>query len=191
MSFQFSPSRSVQNFESKSLEKFWKLIAGKILKAFWKQIAGIFLKAKELVTFWKEIAGNLLKANRWKIVESKSLENVSKLFESKSLDNFWKQNAGKILKALERSVILFLQWLRYASDEFLCICARKSWDLLMKTSHKAKYIEFSKFWKQSLAKFWTLSFQKAFNSLTSRKRTVKLKTGRGCTYQSVILNQTK
>ena len=76
------PSRSVQNFESKSLEKVWKLIAGKILKAFWKQIAGKFLKA-----FWKQIAGKFLKANRWKI------------FESKSLENFWKQIAGKFLKA--------------------------------------------------------------------------------------------
>ena len=36
-------------------------------------------------------------------------------------------------------------------------------------------LEFSKFWKQSLAKFWTLSFQKAFNSLTSRKRTVNFR----------------
>ena len=76
------PSRSVQNFESKSLEKVWKLIAGKILKAFWKQIAGKFLKANR----WK-IFESFLKANRWKI------------FESKSLENFWKQIAGKFLKA--------------------------------------------------------------------------------------------
>ena len=115
-------------FESKSLENFWKLIAGKFLKAFWKQITGKFLKA-----FWKQIAGKFLKANRWKIFESKSLENFWKLFESKSLENFW--------KLFESSAILFLQWLRYASDKFLCICTRKSWDLLMKASHKEKYID--------------------------------------------------
>ena len=58
----------------------------KKLKAFWKHIAGVFLKA-----FWK--------FKSWQNFESKSLENVSKLFKSKSVENFWKQNAGKILKA--------------------------------------------------------------------------------------------
>ena len=43
-----------------------------------------------------------LKAKSWQNLESKSLENFSKLFESKSLENFWKQNAGKILKAFWR-----------------------------------------------------------------------------------------
>ena len=64
---------------------------------------------------------SFLKANRWKN------------FESKTLAKFW--------KLFERSAILFLQWLRYASDEFLCICAIKSWALLMKASHIEKYID--------------------------------------------------
>ena len=38
-------------FESKSLENFWKQIAGKYLKAFWKQIAGKCLKAKRWQNF--------------------------------------------------------------------------------------------------------------------------------------------
>ena len=46
------------------------------------------------------------------------LENFWKLFESKSLANFW--------KLFESSAILFLQWLPYASDKFLCICAKKN-----------------------------------------------------------------
>ena len=54
-----------QSFESKSLENFWKQIAGKFLKAFWKQIAGKILKA-----FWKQIAGKILKANRWQNFEN-------------------------------------------------------------------------------------------------------------------------
>ena len=69
-------------------------IAFKNLKASW-QIFSTDLLSK----FWKQIAGKFLKANRWKIFESKSLENFWKLFESKSLENFWKQIAGKILKA--------------------------------------------------------------------------------------------
>ena len=78
--------------------------------------------------------------------ESNSLENFWKRIAGKCLKASWKQIAGKFLKAkrwqnFESSGILFLQWLRYASDEFLCICARKSWALLMKASHIEKYID--------------------------------------------------
>ena len=136
---------SFQIFAISERSKFWKQIAGKSLKANrWKNFESFlkanrwkifesFLKAKELAKIWKQIAGKFLKANRWKIFESKSLENVWKLFESKSLENFW--------KLFESTAILFLQWLRYASDKLLCICARKSWDLLIKASHKEKYID--------------------------------------------------
>ena len=149
---------SFQIFAISERSKVWKQIAGKILKANrWKNFESFlkanrwkifesFLKAQELAKFWKQIAGKFLKANRWK------------MFERKSLENFWKQIAGKFLKAnrwrffesktlakiwklFERSAILFCKWLRYASDEFLCICARKSWDLLIKASHKEKYID--------------------------------------------------
>ena len=141
---------SFQIFAISERSKIWKQIAGKMLKSNrWKNFESFlkanrwkifesFLKAQELAKFWKQIAGKFLKANRWK------------MFESKSLENFWKQIAGKFLKAkrwqkiwklFELSAILFCQWLRYASDEFLCICARKSWDLLIKASHKEKYID--------------------------------------------------
>ena len=63
-SWQIFPAICFQTFESKSLENFWKQIAGKFLKAFWKQIAGKILKASWrifssdlLSKFWKLIAG--------------------------------------------------------------------------------------------------------------------------------------
>ena len=127
---------SCQIFAISERSKFWKQIAGKSLKANrWKNFES-FLKAnrwKILKAFWKQIAGKFLKANRWKIFESFLKANCWKIFESKSLANFW--------KLFESSAILFLQWLRYASDKFLCICARKSWDLFMKASHKKRYID--------------------------------------------------
>ena len=48
---KFFPVICFQSFESKSLENFWKQIAGKFLKAFWKQIAGKFLKANRWQNF--------------------------------------------------------------------------------------------------------------------------------------------
>ena len=69
-SWQFFPAICFQSFESKSLEKFWKQIAGKFLKANRWKIFEIFLKA-----------------NRWKI------------FESKSLAKFWKL-VGKFFPAI-------------------------------------------------------------------------------------------
>ena len=132
---------SFQIFAISERSKFWKQIAGKSLKAnrwkifeskslenFWK-----LFESKSLENFWKLIAGKFLKANPWKIFESFLKANRWKIFESKSLANFW--------KLFESSAILFLQWLRYASDKFLCICARKSWDLFMKASHKERYID--------------------------------------------------
>ena len=132
---------SFQIFAISERSKFWKLIAGKILKAnrwknfesFWKQFAGKFLRANRWKIFESKSLENFLKANPWKIFESFLKANRWKIFESKTLAKFW--------KLFERSAILFLQWLRYASDEFLCICARKSWDLIMKASHKEKYID--------------------------------------------------
>ena len=82
--------------------------------------------------FWKLRVGKIWKANRWKIFQSFLKANRWKIFESKTLAKFWKLFEGSVK---------ILQWLRYVSDEFLCIFARKSWDLLMKASHKEKYID--------------------------------------------------
>ena len=137
---------SFQIFAISERSKVWKQIAGKILKANrWKKFES-FLKANRWKIFESSRAGKILKANRWKIFESKSLEKIWKQIAGKFLKaNRWKifesKTLAKIWKLFERSAILFCKWLRYASDEFLCICARKSWDLLIKASHKKKYID--------------------------------------------------
>ena len=107
------------------------------LSKFWKQIAGKFLKANR----WK-IFESFLKANRWKIFDSFLIANRWKIFESKSLAKFWK---------------LWNRWRKLDNENLLS----KLWKL--RAFKISRSLEFSKFWKQSLAKFWTLSFQKAFN----------------------------
>ena len=56
------------------------------------------------------------------------------MFENKTLAKFW--------KLFKRSAVLFLQWLLYTSDEFLCICGVPvNWEMEKKNEKKRKETE--------------------------------------------------
>ena len=127
--------------DSKTLAKFRQRLPFKNLRPSLRIFASDLLSK-----FWKLIAGK----NSPTIGFQKIWKLAGEFLPATLLSNFCKFIAGEILKARKS-----LTKIRFDSSKPSKLRKLRAFKIMLS-------IEFSKFWKQSLAKFWTISFQKSF-----------------------------